>query len=110
MGRCLIKIRDRYFEWSTIVDAPVTCAMTEEELRAHIKARYGEGGTAVLDKRIAACNERGTSMERDLTLDDVLSYNRAGRDETELTADEIYAGYASEAAYEIWMKGSSGEE
>jgi len=92
MGRGIIKIKDRYFEWSTVVDAPVMPGMTEDDLRAYIKDEYGNKGLESLGARIERCDERGTSFHGE-TLESVLDLNRAGEGETELTADKIYEEY-----------------
>lgn len=93
MSRLLIQIKDRFYEWSTIVDAPVTYGMTEPELRYYIKKEYGNTGLKELPKRLEQCRESGTSSQIRQTLDDVLLLNRAGPNERCLTADEIYAEY-----------------
>ncbi len=92
MGTGIIKIKDRYFEWSTIVDAPVTCGMTLGELNEYIQETYGKSGTDELPSRMSRVFMRGTSFHN-MTLDDVISGNRAGEHEACLTADEIYEKY-----------------
>ena len=82
----------RYVEWSTVVDAPVTYAMTEDELRAHMKEEYGNEGLRELPERMKRVAATGTSF-RDTTADEVTSGNRAGPDETTLTMDELVATY-----------------
>jgi hypothetical protein len=93
MGRGLIKIKDLYFEWSTIVDAPVTWGMTEEELREWTKENLGAEGLRELPERIERVGRKGTSYQGPYNLEDVISGNRAGPQETELSMDEIYIRY-----------------
>jgi len=93
MGRYIIKIKDRYFEWSTVVDAPITYGMTEDELRAYTKDEYGEEGLSRLPERLARVAQNGCSSHVE-SLADVIVYNRAGPNETRLTEEEIYARYA----------------
>lgn len=94
MPRYLIKIKDRFFEWSTVVDAPITYGMTEEELRAYMKDEYGNEGLSRLPERLARVAAKGTSSCVDDSLADLVGYNRAGPNETCLTEEEIYARYA----------------
>jgi len=96
MGRGIIKIKDRYFEWSTVVDAPITSGMTKNELRAYIKGESGNKGLESLEARIERCDECGTSFHGE-TLEGMLALNHAGEEgETELTANEIYEEYCDE--------------
>ena len=94
MPRGIIKIKDKYFEWSAVTDSPVTFGMNELELRAYIKSEYGNSGIKNLDKRIEACKERGTSFIGQ-DLNSITAGNRAGKLECELTIEEIYNFYMS---------------
>lgn len=93
MGRCVIKIKDMYFEWSTIVDAPVTFGLTLDEMRQSIKEDYGQRGLEHFESRLEQIEQIGTSWNNGTTLESTVSCNRAGPDETELTIDEIYKAY-----------------
>ena len=92
MARCLIKIKDKYFEWSTIVDAPVTYGMTEEELEKYIERQYGKIGLNKLPHRLERVEETGTSAYW-CDLKSIITPNRAGGSEEELTKEEIYNKY-----------------
>lgn len=96
MGRFLIRLDGdegpRYLEWSTIVDAPVTFGMTREELATHYRDEYGRAGSRDFEERMRRVDEKGTSAY-DYTVADHISGNRAGPDETELTAEELYQAY-----------------
>ena len=76
MGKYIIKINVFYFEWSTIVDAPVTCAMDKIELETYIKDKYGREGLDTLPARLERVEKNGTSAHG-LTLDELIKYNRA---------------------------------
>jgi len=89
MGKFIIKIKDMYYEWSTIVDAPVTYGMTLKELEEHIRYRYGQEGINELPKRLERVNKQGTSQYF-FMLDDLFRHNRAGDNGECLTKDEIY--------------------
>jgi hypothetical protein len=90
MGKAIVKIKDRYFEWSTIVDAPVSYGMTEEQIKeVHSNEKN-------FKERLERAKEKGHSYlgyYGTLTLDEILACNRAGDGETELTAEEIYDKY-----------------
>lgn len=93
MGKYIIKIKDKYFEWSTIVDCPVTCGMSHEELFEYIKRTQGEQGLIQLPQRLARVKAKGTSAI-DRSLNEIISGNRAGIHEEKLTIDEIYEKYS----------------
>ncbi len=95
MPRTIIKIKDRYFEWSSIVDAPVTYGMTEEELRQYIEKEYGRRGTEALPERLQRVEEVGTSELGASDIDYTIGCNRAGPQETRFTAEEIYRKFGT---------------
>ena len=103
MGRGLVVIKGKYFEWSTVVDAPVSYAMTLEELTTYTKEEYGNQGIGELDSRIERCNKYGTSFIGGNSRE-VLSCNRAGLEEGELTAEQIYDVYQNEDSYNSYFK------
>jgi hypothetical protein len=92
MPRYIVKLDDWYLEWSTIVDAPVTEGMSLDDFRAHYLRQYGLQGESQLFERLERVEKNGTSA-LDETLDGILSCNRAGPDEAELTKDEIIKAY-----------------
>lgn len=90
MGRFLIKIKDKYFEWSTVVDAPITYGMTRDECVAYIKEEYGNQGLFGLNERLEKADECGSSSRYVSTLEGIEKYNRAGPKGACLTLNEIY--------------------
>jgi hypothetical protein len=96
MGRFIIKIEDLYFEWSTIVDAPVTYGMTLEQLEDHIRYRYGQEGIDELPKRLERVEKQGTSINANYTVDEIIKGNRAGDNEKCLTKKQIYKKYCKD--------------
>ena len=92
MGRGLVRIKDKYCEWSTIVDCPVTYLMTIQELEAWTKAELGNEGLRELPERLKRVEETGTSFHG-TTAQEMIEGNRAGNDETELSIDEIYEAF-----------------
>ena len=101
MPRFTIKIKDRYFHWSTIVDAPITDGMTVNEFREWYKAEYGREGyrQEAFDKMISmlekypAVNGSGHPVAN--TMKEAIRCNRAGENEKYLTAEQIYEQYKS---------------
>lgn len=101
MGRGLVKIKDKFFEWSTIVDAPISWGMSLDELTEHIKRTQGEEGLAVLAGRLERIAKTGTSFY-DYTLEELLSFNRAGLNEVSISENEIYKRFQSEKSYSTY--------
>jgi hypothetical protein len=83
----------RYLEWSSVVDAPVTCGMTRGEFRDWYKREYGASGMAGLEDRLRRADEKGTSSYFHASAEDQLQHNRAGNHETTLTLDQIVDFY-----------------
>lgn len=88
MGQFICKHNGWYFLYSTIVDAPVTAAMTLDDLRELYRAEYGNEGMRDLESRLARVETKGTSSCVDSGVDDVFTCNRAGLKETHLTVDQ----------------------
>ena len=96
MGKCIVKIKDKYFEWSTIVDAPVTYGMNKEELRNYIKEEYGNRGLRELPQRLERVEEKGASWQSGANLEDTIRLNRAGENEETITKEGIYNKFTEE--------------
>ena len=93
MSKCIIKIKDKYFEWSTIVDAPVTYGMDKEELEEYIKSEYGNEGLRKLPERLKRIEEKGTSWVDFTNLEGTIEFNRAGENGKCISKKEIYEKY-----------------
>lgn len=84
---------DYYLEWSTIVDAPVTCGMSLEEFTDHYRREYGESSMrGEFQERMQRVAANGTSYRLG-DVASVLRCNRAGENETELTQEQIIEEY-----------------
>jgi hypothetical protein len=102
MPRFTIKIKDRYFHWSTIVDAPITDGMLVDEFRKWYIFEYGNSGynpelfdkMIIMLERFPAVNGNGRAIAE--TLEEAIAGNCAGKDGEYLTADEIYEQYVDE--------------
>ena len=94
MGRYIIKLEEFYLEWSTIVDAPVTYGMKIDDFKEYYKEEYGSHGMKDLPDRLERIEENGVSAyPPDNDLDSLLAYNRAGKNESVLTKEEIIKEY-----------------
>lgn len=103
----IIKIKDFYLEWSTIVDAPTAVFKSRERLKKWVM----EGGRNTLSEagfiqKMALVDKYGTdsgmSIYVDVAVKETLSCNRAGKNEAELTLDEIYRTYCLGERLEGW--------
>lgn len=98
MSKHIIKVADRYMEYSTIVDAPVTAPMTLEEFTAYYKAEYGRAEMRDLPYRLRRVDEVGTSSLLDTCWHETIAGNRAGEpDQRSLSPEE----------FEAWVKSVS---
>jgi hypothetical protein len=98
MPRYIIRLDDGgtayYLEWSTIVDAPVTCGMTLDKFTTWYGEEYGRVGLEELPPRLERVNQTGVSRAwRGSTVDNLISHNRAGAGETCLTREQIIDHY-----------------
>lgn len=96
MGRYIIKLEDYYLEWSTIVDAPVTYGMSLEEFKQHYREEYGNSSMPELEQRLRRVEEGGTSALNGMTIQDVISGNRAGPDGAKLSLEEVITAYCQQ--------------
>lgn len=96
MTRLIIQIKDRYFEWSTVVDAPITYGLTREELRKYYKEEYGNYGMRTFEEKMSRVDRYGTSLQG-RSAQDVTRLNRAGPEGSPLSLHEIYNKYKSPA-------------
>lgn len=93
MPRYILKLDEWYFEWSTIVDAPVTYGMTLESFKEYYKFEYGAQGMIGLPARLERVEETGTSALPRQTADQLITFNRAGDKEENLSKDLILEKY-----------------
>lgn len=93
MGRYIVKIRDFYLEWSTIVDAPITYGLGLVDFVAYYRGQYGAKGMEGLQARLDRADAVGISALDGSTLEGILKGNRAGEGETPLTEPELYRKY-----------------
>lgn len=95
MGQGIIKIRDKYFIWSTVVDAPISLALSAEEVESWVWMEYGNEALKEHPARMERVEKTGTSYHGE-TLETLLACNRAGTDEKTISADEILEKFKDE--------------
>ena len=105
MPSYILKLEDdgkEYFlEWSTIVDAPVSYAMQYDEFRDFYQQEYGRSKMAEFEERIARARAKGTSSMLHESADDIIDWNRAGPNETNLSKEEIIEKYIRQRGNKI---------
>lgn len=95
MPSYIIKLIDKktnenyYLFWSTVVDAPVSHGMSLEEF----KKDYIKSDLTNYEERIERVNKKGTSSLIDESVDALISFNRAGPEESCLSYDELVRFY-----------------
>jgi hypothetical protein len=72
MPRFICKLKDHYFEWSTIVDDIVTDPMTLADFKKYYEVEYGRSSMSELEGRMKRVEEKGTSAELYNTVDELI--------------------------------------
>lgn len=98
MPQYVVKIgEDRYLEWSTVVDAPISHGMSRDEMKQHLASQERVEEDLALEqaeRRLRRADETGTSsMDRTQTPETMMAYNRAGPRETRLSVEELIQRY-----------------
>lgn len=93
MGQHIVKLKEYYLVWSSIVDAPITDGMTLKQLKRWMRSEYGVQGMRGLDEKIKRADEMGTSSRGDSSAVSRIWLNRAGPKESTLTIEGIYRHY-----------------
>lgn len=97
MPRYIVELRDGddrwLLEWSSVVDAPVSFGMTSEEFNAYYQEEYGKEGMRDLDQRLERVWKKGTSAHLYDSAEELVSFNRAGPNETSLSVEDIIEWY-----------------
>src|ERR1700732_4679174 len=89
MPRYILHHDGLFFEWSTVVDAPVSPAMTKAEFNVYWLNQHGTQGMTDLEDRLARAESRGCSSHREMSARNCVEGNRAGDREVELSFDEV---------------------
>ena len=93
MPRYIVKLTDEegdwYFEYSTIVDAPVSYALRKDEFTEYYKKAYGEKSMLEFEQRMARVAEKGTSAMDYPNAEETVSFNHAGPRGEDLSPSEM---------------------
>lgn len=84
--RHVVDGEERYLIWSSVVDAPTTYGCTLEQLKNYWREEYGRRGLEDLERRIK-------NGDWCTPLEELVGANRAGKDETKLTSEQIVQHY-----------------
>lgn len=96
MGQFIVKLRNHYLIWSSVVDAPICVCENETDVAEYIREKYGNEGLRELPRRMERVKAKGTSAHDDDSALDTIWLNRAGPDESTLTILGIYLHYCCE--------------
>jgi len=110
MGAFIIKFDTRrgprYLEYSTVCDAPITYGMTLTAFKKHYLKQYGATSQSDMEGRLARTEATGTSSRIHASVADVIKMNRAGKDATRLTVDQIIDYYVIRQGKGAWPTGT----
>lgn len=95
MGRIILHYEGKFAEWSTVVDAPTTPPMDEKAFEADYIKQYGTSSLREFEQRMERAKKYGSSLHDGSSFADVVSINRAGHNEAEMTLEQL----------QQWMKG-----
>jgi len=84
-----------YLEWSTVVDAPVTYGMPLEEFKEYYRDEYGRSSLDELEKRLERVEIKGTSSMMDGSAEELMDWNRAGKDGSSLSRQQLIDVYCT---------------
>lgn len=89
MPRPIVHHDGWFFEWSTIVDAPVSIGMRRQEFKVYYLDRYGLAAMLDLPPRLDRAVEFGTSLDTPTSARELIEFNRAGIDGTDLPFEDV---------------------
>lgn len=89
MGKFIMHHEGRFFEWSTVSDAPATDPMGAQAFVDYYRTQYGVSGLSGLETRMQRAIDKGTSAHGPEDFESIVFINRAGPNEAELTVEEI---------------------
>lgn len=109
MPRYIVKLSEGdqswYLDYSSMVDAPTSYGTDLVSFRESYIDYYGKSSIRELDERLERVEQTGTSSRIHESVEDQLSFNRAGKDETCLTIQQIidyYCKYPKDCSEEEW--------
>ena len=100
MARTIVKMNDKYFLYSTIVDAPISDAMTREKMAAYLLVEYVRVYMQEIEEVLQRTDSKGTSSVYANSAEDTLAANRAGPNEEELTPEGLWKYFFEDADFD----------
>lgn len=93
MAHFIVHHAGAFFEWSTVMDAPVTCAMSRAEFASYYSQEHGAKAARGLALRLDRAVLEGCDAGDGRNAEDCVcgAGNRAGEDEEELSFEEVIA-------------------
>jgi hypothetical protein len=88
MGRLTLVVRGYFLEYSTTSDSPVIFGMNYSDYMDWYREEYGRAGMREFDIIVQRALNGGIVYAKD-----VLSTNRAGKNERHLSIDNVYKAY-----------------
>lgn len=92
MGHIIIKIKDRYFMYSTICDAPISAGFTRKDFIKWYLKEQRRKAKDWIEKELIEVDETGSNVGE--TMQEVILCNRAGERERHISAKKMYELYA----------------
>lgn len=99
MGHFICHHKDRFFMWSSVVDAPITFGLSRNEFTSWYRAEYGKGDARIQDDlptRMTRAIDKGTSAFMYGSLEHLVRHNHAGYGGSRLTLEQIIQIYCVE--------------
>lgn len=104
MGQYIVKLKEYYLIWSSIVDAPLCICDSVADVTDYIREEYGCEGVRNLPPRLARVEAKGTSSLGEESAISTIWLNRAGPNESTLTIEGIYRHYClDEPLQDAWI-------
>lgn len=105
MGKCVIMLEGKFMQWSSVTDAPESPLLSEDLFTQYWKDEYGRSGVIDFPRVMETTKQRGCSYGG-MTVNEVISNNRAGEKEKKLTKAQIIKAYdCSPEEFAEWSKG-----
>jgi hypothetical protein len=90
MSKTILKIKNKYVVWSSVVDAPSAVYETAQELKEYLKHLVDDSS---LQEIVELTEKTGCSHPRYSSVEEFIAFNRAGPHEECLTLQQIIDMY-----------------
>lgn len=100
MGKCIIKLDDKFMHWSSVTDAPESPLLAESLFQNYWYAEYGRSGWVDYANMIEEARKKGCSA-RGYTVNEIINSNHAGTNGRKMTKEQIIKAYTCESPEEF---------